>query len=245
MSDPSTWLWALMSGVVSALLGWFSPRLIAALPEREPAGPEADEEPATSDTLTYAVIASSPRAPVLLATGAGALGLALGWARAGEPDIVAFVVFGVLAVAMGYVDLRRHLLPDRLTVPALLAGAVLLGLAAVVPGGDPTTSYPRAWACAGGLMLVYLLLALVYPAGLGLGDVKLAAAIGLHLGWLGWSAPVVGTVAAFMIGGVVGLLLLLTRRATRKSAIPFGPAMIAGMVAAVLWAEPVTAWYLG
>lgn len=244
MTDPTTLLWAVLAGAVSALLGWFSPRLIAALPEREPAELEPGE-PGPSDTLTYAAIASPPRLPVLLASTAGGVGFVLGWARAGEPDVVAFVAFGVLAVAMGYVDLRRHLLPDRLTVPALLSGAVLLGLAAVLPGTDTTTSYPRAWACAGGLMMVYLLLALIYPAGLGLGDVKLAASIGLHLGWLSWSAPVVGTVAAFMIGGMIGLVLLLTRRATRKSAIPFGPAMLAGTVAAVLWAEPVTAWYLG
>lgn len=234
--NDSALVWALVAGLVSAVAGWFCPRLVAALPERESAA---------GDALTYTAIASAPRLPLLLAASAGIVGVLVGGARAGEPDVLAFVVFGVLGVAMGYVDLRRHLLPDLLTVPALVAGAALLGLATLTPGGDPATSYPRAWACAGGLMLLYLLLALIYPAGLGLGDVKLAAAIGLHLGWLSWSAPVVGTVAAFMIGGIVGLALLVTGRATRKSAIPFGPAMLVGAVAAVLWAEPITAWYLG
>ncbi len=94
-------------------------------------------------------------------------------------------------------------------------------------------------------MLLYLALAMLYPAGLGLGDVKLAAALGLYLGWLGWSYPVVGTVAAFLVGGVVSLALLASGRAGRRTAVPFGPPMLLGALAAVLWAEPVTAWYLG
>jgi len=226
-------LWALGAAALSAVGGYFLPRLIAALPERDP-----------DDETTYALIAAPARLPVVLAVVAGVVGALLGWARAGQPDLAAFVVLGVLATGMGYVDLRRHLLPDRLTVPALLAGGVLLGLAALAPQSDPSTSYPRAWACAGGLLLAFFLLALIYPAGLGLGDVKLAATLGLHLGWLGWSFPVVGTVAAFLVGGVVSLVLLLSGRANRRTAVPFGPSMLVGALVAVLWAEPITTWYL-
>jgi leader peptidase (prepilin peptidase)/N-methyltransferase len=128
-------------------------------------------------------------------------------------------------------------------VPALLAAAALLGVAAVVTQ-DPS-GYARAWACAGGMFLAYLVLALVYPAGLGLGDVKLAASLGLLLGWLGWAAAVVGLLAAFVVGGVVGVVLLALRRATRRSAVPFGPSMLLGALVAVVWAEPIAAWYLG
>jgi leader peptidase (prepilin peptidase)/N-methyltransferase len=94
------------------------------------------------------------------------------------------------------------------------------------------------------MMLLYLLLALVYPAGLGLGDVKLAAPLGLYLGWLGWSSALVGLVAAFLVGGLVGIVLLASGRAGRRTAVPFGPSMLVGALLAVLWAEPVTAWYL-
>lgn len=226
--------WVVGSAVVSGLAGWTLPRVIARLPERDP-----------DDTTTYALIAAPPRLPAVLAGVAALVGALLGWARAGEPDLVAFLVLGVLGTGMGYVDVRRHLLPDRFTVPALLAGGVLLGAAALVGGDDAATSYARAWACAGALLLMYLVLALLYPAGLGLGDVKLAGALGLHLGWLGWSFPVVGTVAAFLVGGVVSLGLLLSRRATRRTAIPFGPSMLVGALVAVLWAEPITTWYLG
>jgi len=227
------WGWALLAGAASALAGWFLPRAIAALPERDP-----------DDAMSYAHIAATTRLSWWLAMSAGLVGLALGWARAGEPDLAAFVALGVLGTGMGYVDIRRHLLPDRFTVPALLSGAVLLGAAALVSHPDAATSYVRAWACAGGLLLLYLVLAMIYPAGLGLGDVKLAGALGLHLGWLAWAGPVVGTVAAFLIGGVTSLGLLLAGRASRRTAIPFGPSMLLGALAAVLWAEPITAWYL-
>lgn len=225
--------WALVAGLVSALGGWLLPRFIASLPERDP-----------DDETTYVAIAAHPRLRWALALVAGVVGAMLGWARAGEPDLAAFVVLGVLGTGMGYVDLRRHLLPDRFTVPALVAGAVLLGAAALVPQADPTTSYWRAWACAGGLLLVYLLLVVIYPAGLGLGDVKLAGALGLHLGWLGWSFPVVGTVAAFLVGALVSIALLLTGRATRRTAVPFGPSMLVGALVAVVWADPIATWYL-
>jgi leader peptidase (prepilin peptidase)/N-methyltransferase len=224
---------ALLVAVVAAVASWHLPRAIAALPERDP-----------DDEATYAMVAGARGLRPALATVGAIIGGALGWARAGEPDVVAFAVLGVLGVGMGYVDLRRHLLPDRFTVPALVAGAVLLAAAAAAGGSPGWTGYARAWACAGGLLLVYLLMALVYPAGLGLGDVKLAGALGLHLGWLGWWGPVVGTFAAFVIGGLVGIVLLAAGRATRRTAVPFGPSMLIGALAAVLWGEQVTAWYL-
>jgi leader peptidase (prepilin peptidase) / N-methyltransferase len=225
--------WAAMAAIVAGTAGWFLPALISRLPERTP-----------DDPVTYRLVAGVPRLQWWLAVVAAATGAVLGWARAGQPDLVAFLVLGVLGTAMGYVDLRRHLLPDRLTVPALLAGAVLLAAAAVFPAAEASVSYPRAWAGAGGLFVFYLLLALAYPAGLGLGDVKLAAALGLHLGWLGWAALVVGTMAAFLVGGLVGIVLLVLGRATRRSPVPFGPSMLVGALVAIAWSEPIAAWYL-
>lgn len=223
--------WGLLTALLSALAASALPRLIAALPERDP-----------ESNPTYAAIASARGLAAWLAVVAGLVGFTVGWARAGEPDLLAFAAFGVLGVGMAYVDLRRHLLPDRFTVPALGAGAVLLGGAALASGAG--TEYARAWACAAALLGFYLVLALIYPAGLGLGDVKLAASLGLYLGWLSWGAPIVGTFAGFVVGGVVSLVLLLTGRANRRTAVPFGPSMLAGALVAVLWAEPITAWYL-
>ena len=223
--------WAVLTAVLSALGALALPRLIKALPERDP-----------DSTTTYSAIASPRGLAAALAGVAALVGFALGWARAGEPDLAAFAVLGVLGVGMAYVDLRRHLLPDRLTVPALGAGAVLLGGAALASGAG--TQYARAWACAAALLGFYLVLVLIYPAGLGLGDVKLAASLGLYLGWLSWGAPIVGTFAGFVVGAVVSIVLLATGRANRRTAVPFGPSMLVGALVAVLWAEPITAWYL-
>ncbi len=80
---------------------------------------------------------------------------------------------------------------------------------------------------------------------MGFGDVKLAGVLGLHLGWLGWGQLALGAFLAFFLGGVVGLALIATGRATRKSAIPFGPFMLVGALVAVLVGEPILALYLG
>jgi len=74
-------------------------------------------------------------------------------------------------------------------------------------------------------------------------DVKLAGLLGLYLGWLGWSPLWVGTFAGFLLGGVAGSLLLALRRADRRTAIPFGPYMLAGALLALFVATPVAAWY--
>ena len=80
----------------------------------------------------------------------------------------------------------------------------------------------------------YFLLAFVYPAGMGFGDVKLAGVLGAVLAWYGWAELVVGGFLGFLLGGVVGILVILSRRGTRKSMLPFGPFMLAGTAAAMV-----------
>ncbi|GII99038.1 leader peptidase (prepilin peptidase)/N-methyltransferase [Sediminihabitans luteus] len=193
------------------------------------------------------------RVPAL--TLGGVLALACGLWCAGQgrwaelPALVtAAGALGVLVV----VDARTHRLPDAIVLPALVATVVLLALAtvgtalvigttvegtavgtgtAVGSGSDPWRPFVRALAAGGVLFSAYLLLALAGPrGGLGFGDVKLAALLGVALGWLGWGPVVVATFAAFAVGGVWAVALLVTGRATRSSAIPFGPCMVAGAV---------------
>jgi leader peptidase (prepilin peptidase)/N-methyltransferase len=76
-------------------------------------------------------------------------------------------------------------------------------------------------------------LAFIYPAGMGFGDVKLAGVLGLYLGWIGWGVLAVGAFGGIFIGAVVGVTLMAAGRAGRKSAIPFGPFMLAGAMLAV------------
>ncbi|MCU1404731.1 MAG: peptidase domain protein, partial [Glaciihabitans sp.] len=77
------------------------------------------------------------------------------------------------------------------------------------------------------------------------GDVKLAGIVGLALGWVGWGALLVGAFAAFLVGAVLGLLLIAFRRGGRKTAIPFGPFMLLGAAIGVAWGEQLASGYLG
>ena len=79
---------------------------------------------------------------------------------------------------------------------------------------------------------------------MGFGDVKLAGVLGLFLGFLGWAPLVVGAAAAFLLGGVFGIVLLIAGRAKRGRAIPFGPWMVVGAWIGIFAGEPLAAGYL-
>jgi leader peptidase (prepilin peptidase)/N-methyltransferase len=81
---------------------------------------------------------------------------------------------------------------------------------------------------------VFLLQVLLYPAGLGWGDVKLSGLLGLYLGWLGLGALVTGLFLGDLLAAATGVGLIVTRRASRKSFLAFGPFLLAGTLAAVL-----------
>ena len=120
--------------------------------------------------------------------------------------------------------------------------AVLLGAAALV-AGEPGRLL-TALIGAGTLFGLYLALALISPGGMGLGDVKLAGLLGLYLGYLGWAPLIVGAFGAFLLGGVFGLLLLLSRKAKRRSSIPFGPWMLLGAWIGVFFGDQISIGYL-
>ena len=96
---------------------------------------------------------------------------------------------------------------------------------------------------AGGFLLALYLSPLIYPAGMGFGDVKLAGVLGAYLGWLGWAEVVTGGFLGFLFGGLIGLALMASRRAGRKSQLPFGPFMLAGAFVAILWGAALADLY--
>ncbi|MFI6145144.1 A24 family peptidase [Streptomyces sp. NPDC051109] len=163
---------------------------------------------------------------------AGAVCGGLAWAVGGRPEAVVFVAAVPVLLLLGIVDLAVQRLPDVLTLP--LAGALAAGLggAALVPGAGG--SWTGALIGGGALAGAYLLLFLLNPAGLGFGDVKLALALGVTLGWYGWGVWAAGAFLGFLYGAVYGLALVLRGRAGRRTAFPFGPFMAAGALTAVL-----------
>jgi leader peptidase (prepilin peptidase)/N-methyltransferase len=137
-----------------------------------------------------------------------------------------YIAYGVLSGVLIVIDARSKRLPNALTLPAIPVTAALLAGPAIAGEGDGALL--RA-ICAGTvLLLAYLALHLISPAGLGPGDVKLAASMGMVLGWISWPALLWGAVLGFVIAALVSLALLAARRATRKSDVPFGPSMLAG-----------------
>jgi leader peptidase (prepilin peptidase)/N-methyltransferase len=182
----------------------------------------------------------SARYPAVeLATAAVFVVLAL---RIGaDAALPAYLYLGAVGVALAVIDIDHKRLPDVLTLPSYLVGVGLLAIAALIDAGP----WPliRGLIGMGALFTFYLLLVLIYPAGMGLGDVKLSGVLGLYLGFIGWGALVVGAFAAFVIGGVVGAGMLLAG-AGRKAKIPFGPYMLAGALVGVLAGTPLWHAYL-
>ncbi|MGT2463812.1 prepilin peptidase [Sinomonas atrocyanea] len=139
-----------------------------------------------------------------------------------------------MAARLAVIDIRSHLLPNRIVLPSYWAAVPLTVAAVVAAGGADIGAALRVLGGGAVLWLVYFVLRVVYPAGMGFGDVKLAGVLGLYLGFLSWEHLFWGTAAAFLLGGLYGLGLIVTRRGTAKSAIPFGPFMLAGTAIALV-----------
>lgn len=143
---------------------------------------------------------------------------------------VAGVVVGALAavlVVASAIDLDVRRLPDRFTLPLIPATATGLAVVALVHGD--WSAWLRAIVAGAVLAAIYLVLALIGGGtGMGLGDVKLSPTLGLLLGWHSWSHVIIGSMLAFVLGGLLGLALIVFAGRDRKSTLPFGPFMVAG-----------------
>ncbi|EST30805.1 prepilin peptidase [Streptomyces roseochromogenus] len=166
-----------------------------------------------------------PSAP-LLALAAALTCVALAAATGARPELAVWLLLAPVGVLLAVIDFRVQRLPDPLTLPLAVAALALLGLAALLPGhaGHWLTALYGALALGVG----YFVLFLINPSGMGFGDVKLAVGMGAVLGWYGWPTVLLGTFAGFLLGAVYGGALVVVRRAGRKTAIAFGPFLIAG-----------------
>jgi leader peptidase (prepilin peptidase) / N-methyltransferase len=141
--------------------------------------------------------------------------------------------------AIALIDIRHRIIPNRLMYPAFGLAAGLIVVARLAGGDvDPLRAAIGALAFGGGLLVVALL-----SGGMGMGDVKLAAVIGLVLGALGLRYVAVSAAAAIAFGGLGGIVALAMGRG-RKSAIPFGPYLAAGAVVAAFWGQRLADLYL-
>jgi leader peptidase (prepilin peptidase)/N-methyltransferase len=141
-----------------------------------------------------------------------------------KETLVVIFVISVLVV-ISRIDLEHRIIPNRIVVPAWIA--VLLAQIAIFPG------HWVQWVVASfGAGLFFLAIALAYPAGLGMGDVKLALLIGAALGWPVLTALFLGTLAS---GLVAGVMLFKEGSSARKRAIPLGPFLAGGAIVVLLF----------
>ncbi|MEV7797498.1 A24 family peptidase [Microbacterium foliorum] len=138
----------------------------------------------------------------------------------------------VIACRLVVIDIRTHRLPNRIVLPTLAALVVVGGVDAMVTG-DSTAMIRAAW----GMLILggfYAALRLLSREGMGGGDVKLAAVIGLILGWHSWQALAVGAASAFVLGALFAVSLMMLRRADGSTRIAFGPWMILGALLGIV-----------
>lgn len=159
-----------------------------------------------------------------------ALAWRLGGLAAGAV-LPAYLLLATVGVALFWIDVDVHRLPEGLTLPTIPALVGLLALASASTGD--WAALGRAVACGVAGWLLYVLIALAWPGGLGLGDATLGGLVALPLGYLAWWVPVVGVLLAYLVAGVVAVVGLALRRLHLKSDIAFGPFILLGALAAV------------
>ncbi len=163
-------------------------------------------------------------------------------------------VFASFLLILTMIDLEHKLLPDRITIPGIYLGlllgfmapSALLGEPVMFRLGDgwwagPIDAFLKAFIgflIGGGILF---LIAWIFPAGMGGGDIKLMAMVGAFVG-----AGAIGATLfmGFVLGGFIGILLMLMRKATRKTMIPFGPFLATGGFLGFLWGKQIWGWYI-
>jgi len=149
-----------------------------------------------------------------------------------DPALPAYLYLAAVGMALALIDLDCKRLPDVLTLPSYPVAVVLLAAAAAF--GSDSGELGRALLGGAAMFALYFALCFAYPAGMGFGDVKLSGVLGLYTAWLGWGAWVVGVFTGFLLGALFGIALIAARRGGRKTAVPFGPFMLLGVLVAVL-----------
>jgi leader peptidase (prepilin peptidase)/N-methyltransferase len=158
---------------------------------------------------------------VALALGAAVVVVVagVGW------QLPVLLLFAACGTAFSAVDLLERRVPNRM----LLVAAPLLAVAILVGAAGLGSAWPLLWCAVGaaGLFLIYLVIALVAPSAMGMGDVKLAALVGGVLGFIGPAAILDGAVAIAVVGGVAAVIVLATSRGGDRG-VPYAPALVIG-----------------
>lgn len=245
--------------VLGALLGfaagWLYPQVAAALnvtkwtdepelaAESQAATPEPVPESVPEPVASKRAATLDIRVPHPVAAMLGAvLVAAIVWATPHGWASAAYLYIGAVSVLLFFIDLQYRRLPNAIVYPSFAIVASLLLLPAIAD--SQWDQYLKAWIAAVVVGFVYLVLALIIPGGIGIGDIKLSAVLGLALGFLGFGAVVLSFFAAFVSFSLVAIGLVIIGTAGLRTRIPFGPFMILGGVFALIWGQRIIDWYL-
>lgn len=250
-----TVLAALLGLLVAGLGGLLVPALIASVPEPPPkeVGPEedaaAEKDPEEDRPLAdpaqeppkipYADIAARlglrRRSALVAAVSGGLIGAATGL----DWPLLWLLPLTPVAVALSVVDWHTQLLPRRIVVPATLAAILLVVVVGLAT--DQRDALVRALVAMLVARSFFWVLWFVRSAGMGFGDVRLAAPVGLVLGWQGWGAVAIGLWSSFLSFAVPALVVVLARRdrTLLKRSFPFGPFMVLGTLVGLVWGTPL------
>ncbi|MCG7414318.1 prepilin peptidase [Microbacterium aurum] len=185
--------------------------------------------------VVWWVVDPSTSSGTSLSSGTGVVALVL--------VTVAYLYLAAISIALTLIDLDVRRLPNAIVLPSYVVLAVLFTASCLF--GVPWEALLRSAIGGAALFAFYWLLRAIRPGGMGGGDVKLAGVLGAALGFIGWGALIVGAFAAFLVGGIVGIALMIGGRATRKTAIPFGPFMVIGAWLGIVAGESLARWYTG
>jgi len=193
-----------------------------------------------------------PWRPFWVEVGSGCLFAFIYWHYGLSAEFAVTVFYGSLFLVLGVIDLEHQLILNKIVYPAV---AVALIIDIVLPQTGILDAFLPQPAILAGLIgagngllggtigFVFLFIPiLIYPRGMGWGDVKLAGLIGLATGF---PLVLVALLMAVILGGLVGVTLLLLKIKSRKEAIPFGPFLSLATIATLLWGSDILQWYLG
>jgi leader peptidase (prepilin peptidase)/N-methyltransferase len=157
----------------------------------------------------------------------------------------AYLFMTACLIALSAIDLDTYLLPKKIVYPFNVGGVVLLAGASL--GEDAWGALLRAVIAGVVAYSAFMLLHIIKPNGMGMGDVRLAFGLGVYLGWLGWGYVAGGLFAGFLYGAIIGVGIMISQGVSkgRKRHIPFGPFLAAGTYTFVLWGAGILDWYKG
>jgi leader peptidase (prepilin peptidase)/N-methyltransferase len=247
-----TLLAALLAALLAGVGGLLVPRLIAGVPEPAPkadATPDdaipddatPDDEPAKTP---YAVIAARPGLGLRSAVVSAVSGALVGAVTGLDWPLLWLVPLVPVAVALSVIDWHTKLLPRVIVIPATLAAILLVTVVGLAT--DQRDALVRALVAMVVGRSFFWVLWFVRSAGMGFGDVRLAAPVGLVLGWAGWNEVALGLWVGFVSFALpaVGLAIVRRDRTMLKKSFPFGPFMVLGALAGLVWGTALS-WPFG